>query len=573
MARRWRSLPLVLSVLVGAVLLPAHPLPAQRRAPRAGRGTEPDIILILTDDQRWDSLRAMPNVQSELIAPGIDFTNAFVVNSLCCPSRTSILTGTYSHSTQVYDNSGPYGGFNAFHGDRSTIATWLQGAGYRTGLVGKYLNEYNVSYIPHGWDQWYAFKGYDGSYYNYFLNENGSFVFHGAAETDYSTDVLATDGDAFIRSTPTDQPLFLYFAPHAPHAPAVPAAKYADAFGGLRPARPPNFDEADVSDKPAWVQALPRLTKQDKRGIDHARKDAFRTLLSVDDAVDTIVSALADTGRLSKALIVFASDNGLAYGEHRWDRKRGAYEEQIRVPMVVRDDALIGTPRDDAHLVANIDLAPTFADAAGVDAPGVEGLSMLPLLTSPDAPWRDDFLVEHLQGVVEVDDPIPSFCGVRTDRYLYVTYQTAEEELYDLQADPYQLENLAGQPEWGSTIATLRTRLQTLCQPPPPGFVFPYDALPPSQPTGLTGTAPGPHEVDLSWLPSTDNVAVTGYTVYRGGVLVGTAGGSTLTYVDTTVAANTTYTYTVDAFDGAGNHSTLSAPFTITTPPEPASPP
>jgi hypothetical protein len=235
--------------------------------------------------------------------------------------------------------------------------------------------------------------------------------------------------------------------------------------------------------------------------------------------------------------------------------------------MVVRDDALIATPRDDPHLVANIDLAPTFADAAGVDAPGAEGMSMLPLLTSPDPPWRDDFLVEHLQGVVEIDDPIPSFCGVRTDQYLYVTYQTAEEELYDLQADPYQLENLAGQPGWGSTIATLRTRLQTLCQPPPPGFVFPYDALPPSQPTGLTGSAPGPHEVDLSWLPSTDNVAVTGYTVSRGGVVIGTVGGSTLSYVDTTVASGTTYTYTVDAFDGAGNHSPPSDPFTITTPP------
>src|SRR5205823_5508084 len=126
---------------------------------RAVATTGPNIVLILTDDQRWDSLWAMPNVQSELLAYGIEFTNAMVVNSLCCPSRTTVLTGQYSHSTLVYDDGGAYGGFNSFHGDSSTIATWLHGAGYHTGLIGKYLNQYGGTYIPPGWDRWVAFSG------------------------------------------------------------------------------------------------------------------------------------------------------------------------------------------------------------------------------------------------------------------------------------------------------------------------------------------------------------------------------------------------------------------------------
>jgi arylsulfatase A-like enzyme len=529
--------------------------------------TAPNIVLILTDDQRWDTLQAMPHVKADLIAHGINFTNGFVVNSLCCPSRASILTGQYSHDTQVYDNSGPYGGYRAFHGDSSTIATWLHGAGYRTGLAGKYLNEYDATTTPPGWDQWVAFKGANGAYYNYDLDINGAITHYGSMNADYSTDVLATQADTFIRTTATEQPLVLYFAPFAPHGPAIPASKYRAKFRDLKPLRPPNYNEADVSDKPGWVQALPLLTEQTQIAMDKERRKTYQALLSVDDAVHTIVTALSDTGRLSNTLIVFASDNGLAVGEHRWRAKRGAYEEQIRIPLVLRYDPLIPSARTDTHLVTNIDFAPTFAAAAGVASPGVDGLSMMPLITDPNSPWRHDFLVEHMRNIDFASDLITTFCSIRSEGFLYATYSTAEEELYDLNADPYELSNVASDPAYASTVASLRVRLQTLCDPPPPGFTFPYDVLAPTQPTGLTGTAPSPHEVDLSWVASTDNVGVTGYTVYRDGVVVGTVDGSTLAYDDLTDFPSTTYTYTVDAFDAAGNHSPPSDPAIVTTPP------
>jgi N-acetylglucosamine-6-sulfatase len=550
----------LLSLGIGLALIVTLLFPAPHR--HAAAATGPNIVLILTDDQRWDTLWAMPNVQADLVAHGINFTNGFVVNSLCCPSRTSILTGQYSHTTKVYSNAGLYGGFSSFHGDSSTIATWLHDAGYDTGLIGKYLNEYKVTYVPPGWDKWVAFKGANGSYYNYDLNIDGTVTHYGSHEEEYSTDVLKAQADSFIRSAPTEQPLFLYFAPFAPHAPAIAANAYKKTFKGLRPFRPPSFNEADVSDKPTWVQQLPLFTQPQVRAIDQERRKTYQSLLSVDDAVHTIVTALSDTGRLSDTLIVFASDNGLADGEHRWIRKKGPYEEQIRVPIVVRYDPLITSARTDDHYVTNIDFAPTFAAAAGVASPDVEGLNMMPLISDPSYPWRQDFLIEHL-----ASSDVTMYCALRsTEGYLYVTYSTAEEELYDLNLDPYQLVNVASDPAYASTVASLRIRLQTLCNPPPPGFTFPYDVLPPSQPTSLTGTAPSPVEVDLSWLPSTDNVAVTGYTIYRDGATVATVDGATLSYADTALEPGTTYTYSVDAFDAAGNHSVVSDPFVIATP-------
>jgi N-acetylglucosamine-6-sulfatase len=448
--------------------LPASGAPSSFRAPVAT--TAPNIVFILTDDQRWDTLWAMQNVQSELIAHGINFTNAFVVNSLCCPSRTSILTGTYSHTTDVYDNAGPYGGFASFHGDASTIATWLHGGGYRTSLIGKYLNGYNVEYIPPGWDHWAAFlhAPQGGAYYNYDLDVDGTVVHHAYTPEDYSTDVLAADADAFVRSTPAQQPLFMYLSFKAPHEPTTPAPKYSNAFANLPPLRPPNYNEADVSDKPAWVQALPLLPDAKQKKIDSNRKNQYRTFLSVDDAVNELVTALTDTGRLSNTMIVYASDNGWALGEHRWNNKKVAYEESIRIPLVIRYDPLTSTPRTDDHLVTNIDWAPTFAELAGVSSPGVEGLSMMPIIQSPTASWRTDFLIEHLVGARDV---LPTFCAVRNEGFTYVLYSTREEELYDLALDPYELANVASDPSYATTLVAMRKRMKVLCDPPPPGFV------------------------------------------------------------------------------------------------------
>jgi arylsulfatase A-like enzyme len=439
-------------------------------------GGKPNVVLILTDDQRWDTLWAMPNVQSLLVGHGVTFSNGFVANALCCPSRANILKGAYSHTTRVYQNSGAQGPFSVFD-DSSTVATWMDGAGYRTALVGKYFNGYDqtrATYVPPGWDRWVAFATDDvggGKYFGYGLSVDGSYTTRGSASADYSTDVLAGYADDFIRSTAATSPLFLYFAPYGPHEPADPAPRHASTFGSLAPYRPPNYDEPDVSDKPAYIRALPRFAPVNVSRIDSIRRKQYQSLQAVDDAVGRLVQALTDTGRLSNTMIVFMGDNGFLWGEHRWGRngpenKQVPYEESIRVPFVVRYDPLLSAPRTDPNLVLNIDLAPTFTALAGVAAPGSEGRSLLPLLQAPGAPWRTDFLIEHSLS------NLPSYCAVRSTDALYVRYATGEQELYLLAVDPFQLVNQAANPAYASMVASLRARAQELCSPPPPGYSF-----------------------------------------------------------------------------------------------------
>jgi N-acetylglucosamine-6-sulfatase len=438
----------------------------------------PNIVLILTDDQRFDELSRMPIVQSELVGKGVSFDRGYVVNPLCCPSRTTILTGKYSHGTGIYGNDPPNGGFQTFHDmgeESSTIATWLQDAGYDTGLVGKYLNGYTPSeagYVPPGWDTWDA-QALDGEntdfYYNYSMSLDGQTASYGSDATDYSTDVLAGYADGFIRGAPAEQPLFLYFAPSAPHAPATPPPRYDSACPDVSFAHSASFNEEDVTDKPQYIASRAPLTSRQQQGMDRLYLNQCRALLAADDAVGTILSALSDTGRLSNTLIVFASDNGVLLGEHRWRFKKVPYEEASRIPLVARYDPLTaGVPSVDHKLVANLDFAPTFADAGSVDAPGAEGRSFLPLLSNPKAPWRARFLIEHMD--TDTDAPVPTYCAVHTKRFLYVDYATGEEELYDLSTDPLELANLAGDPTWDATRRKLHRGVVQLCSPPPPGY-------------------------------------------------------------------------------------------------------
>ena len=455
--------------IIGATLAGLQPVPApQARA----QSLPPNIVFIVTDDMRFDQLGAMPAVNAGIAAHGVTFTNAFVPNPWCCPSRASILTGTYSHTNKVYRNAPPYGGFASFAA-ASTLATWLDGAGYRTGLIGKYFNGYRTG-TPAGWDKWAAFSGGEknegGAYYRYDFSEDGVLSHFGADPEDYSTDVLAAKAEAFVRDTPAQQPLFLYFTPFAPHGNQVPADRHATAFSDLRfLPRPPSFNEADVSDKPAYIRSKARLTTTEINAVDTGRRKMLRTLLAVDEAVQRVITALADTGRLGTTLILFSSDNGLLRGEHRWTRKMVPYEEAIRIPLVIRYDPLTVTPSVDHHLVLNVDWAPTVADLAGIAAAGAEGTSMTPLLADTNRPaWRSEFPIEHMQG--GSGDPVPSYCAVRTKRYKYVAYDTQEKELYDLVNDPYETQNLAGSAGTEALEASLRTRARALCKPVPPGF-------------------------------------------------------------------------------------------------------
>jgi len=466
-----RSAAVFLIVMLAGVASAGHP-------GRARAASQPNIVLILTDDQRANTLWAMPNVRRTLLGHGVEFTHAYVVNSLCCPSRTSILTGNYSHTTGVYTNRYPTGGFERFTEqgeDASTIATWLHDAGYETALVGKYLNQYRQwtqgAYIPPGWDRWDALDtDGGGSYYNYAMTLNGRIKDYGHQASDYSTTVLTSYAVHFIEHART--PFFLYFAPSAPHGPAKPPPGDEEKFPRLPPYRPASFNEPDMSDKPAWAAGLPALTDTQIAAIDGFRRRQYQALLGVDRSVARIVGTLWNLHELHDTMIVFMSDNGVQWGEHRLEGKAKPYEESVHVPLVIRYNPFGTSARTEDHLALNIDLAPTFAQLAGVQAPPTEGTSLLPLLENQSASWRSDFLIEHLG-----DGLVPSNCEVHSDRYVLIRYEysdgTKEDEMYDLQTDPLELQNVAGDPAHGSEKAILSSRMHALCNPPPPGTNLP----------------------------------------------------------------------------------------------------
>jgi N-acetylglucosamine-6-sulfatase len=422
----------------------------------------PNIVLIVTDDQRWDTLAYMPTVQSELIAKGATFSNAFVVNPVCCPSRASILTGKWSHSTGVWGIDGDYGGFHVFR-DGSTLPVWLRAAGYHTGLVGKYLNGYlDDAYVPPGWDRWFANTTNPNGYFDWSASDNGTKVAFGHEPSDYSTDVLASQAVEFIRNSGS-QPFFLYFTPKAPHIDTpmhvTPAPRHVGAYADLPAWRPPSLNEADVSDKPRYVRNhYPLPTDQ----LGALREQQLESLLAVDEGVAQILTALQDTDKLTNTLIVFMSDNGYGWGEHRLTHKVVPYEESIRVPLVIRWDALGLAPRTEPRFALNVDLAPTIAAAVGITAPGAEGRNLLPLLTGEQSGWRPSFLIEN---EMSPKWGIPAYCGFRGVRWKYVQYATGEEELYDLGRDPYELHSLHLVER--TRIVRLRARVrESACRPP-----------------------------------------------------------------------------------------------------------
>jgi arylsulfatase A-like enzyme len=410
----------------------------------------------------------MPNVTRRLANRGITFTNAFVSNPLCCPSRVSFLTGQYSHTSGVWNNDAPYGGFEAFTGDASTVATRLADAGYRTALVGKYMNQYwrtNGQYVPPGWSVWESYAT-EVSYYDYTLTFDGTvFESHGSAPEDYATDVLAADAESFIRTTPTQKPLLLWFAPPAPHEPSLPAPRHVGTFASLAPWRPPTFDERDVSDKPPYVTSKPRLGTAGIEAMDQKRQMQLESLLAVDEAVGRLVEALSDTGRLGDTLILFTSDNGFMWGEHRLSAKTVPYEESIRIPLVMRWDRLSNVPRTSDRMVVNVDVAPTITAATGTARLPHDGRSLIPLLEDTATTWRTEFVLEH-QGRA-----VPSYCGIRGTNKVFVHYADGSEEFYRLGADPYQKSNAVSKIRFVDAVARLRERARARCQPRPPEMV------------------------------------------------------------------------------------------------------
>ena len=449
----WLALPLVVMAIMatGSTFTPAR------------SAAPPNILFILTDDQTVEEFNpnTMPYLRSEPGGKWVKFTNAIVNTPLCCPSRATILSGQYAHHHGVVNN---HKGRQLK--DSATVATWLNSAGYRTSLIGKYLNGYpfrNVpaNYIPPGWDEWNAFVKEPG-YYDYTLNENGTLVTYGATSADYSTDVLKRRALQFLGGSA--EPFFLYFAPYAAHDPYTPAPEYASAFSDLQMHRSPSFNEADVSDKPEWIRSRSLLTARKQQNQDRDRRSQYRALLSVDDAIEEFFSALNSRGILDNTVVVFMSDNGHLLGEHRVRTKVSEYEESQAVPLWVRVGSAVA--KVEPSLVSNVDLASTLTELAGV-TPTIpqDGRSLVPLLNGSASGWRYGVLLEWFgETAASKASLAPPYWGVRTRTHKYVELSTGEKELYHLAVDPYELQNVAGDPAYAQIQADLAAELAILKQ-------------------------------------------------------------------------------------------------------------
>jgi N-acetylglucosamine-6-sulfatase len=442
-----------------------------------GAEAQPNILVLMTDDQTLDSMSVMPKTRALIGDRGTTFTRSFANYSLCCPSRSTLYTGQYAHNHGVLSNQLPSGGYTRL--DTSNwLPLWLQAAGYRTMHVGKFLNGYGrdspPTDVPPGFNDWNGTV--DPStyrYYGYTVNENGVLRTYGADGDPafYSTDFFARRANELIAAAaPSPQPFFMSVAFLAPHSgqprdpddlpglasPAV-APRYANAFASVALPTPPSFNESDVSDKPLAIQARPPIGAVLATRIQENYRQRLESLLSVDDAVASIIGALRATGELEDTLILFTSDNGFFHGEHRVPNgKILVYEPSIRLPLLMRGP---GVPRGATapELVTNADLAPTILDAADA-VPGriQDGRSLLELVQHPGVEWGRELLIEG-------GTPLGlTFTALRNYRWKYVEHTTGEAELYDLKRDPDELTSLHAAPALAGLRARLAARLQFL---------------------------------------------------------------------------------------------------------------
>lgn len=455
----------------GAGLALGKPLAASVRAPRA----RPNVVVILTDDQRWDAMGCAghpfvrtPNID-RIAAEGMRFTNAFVTTSLCAPSRASFLTGTYAHTHLVRTNEGM-----EFSADFRHFPAVLRDDGYDTAFIGKWHMRPDPRPRP-GFDYWVSFKG-QGEYVNPQLNENGrDFQAQG-----YMTDLLTEYAVNWLRGRGS-RPFCLYLAHKAVHGPFTPAPRHAGLYRDVEMEKPASFDDT-LADKPKWMRAsMVRgarreewLARQDQpvpdeippgkwNPRDHGRLNYFRTLAAVDESVGRVLEALEQLAALDSTVVVFASDNGYFHGEHRRGDKRLMYEESIRIPLLMRYPPLVAAGGTAEEIILNIDLAPTLLDMAGAAAPQhVQGRSFRPLLAGEPYQARSSFLYEYWRE--EWLPGIPTMVGVRSRRWKYVTYPEIADldELYDLVNDRHEMRNLALDPLHAPQTDVMRRELERL---------------------------------------------------------------------------------------------------------------
>ena len=426
---------------------------------------QPNILLVLTDDldDRASSIAQMGALDSLVTDRGVTLKNAYVTQSLCCPSRVSMLRGQYPHNTGVTSNTpGEYTDFFTSGREASTYATWVQDAGYQTAYFGKYLNGYGTTRIPLGWDRWFAGTARATTQR---FNDQGRSVRYDPSRYHYE-DVLRNKALAWLKNRDSSKPFLAVMATHAPHTPATPAPRHATMFPNSKLPRSPSFNENDVSDKNAWIRNLPPLSRAEIDNMERLHRKRLKVMEGVDEMLKAVLLELKKEGKLSNTYVFFTSDNGFHFGEHRFEQgKQTAYQEDVAVPMIVSGPGVAeGVKRQ--QMVLNQDLGPTFAAIAGVPTPGfVDGRSFLPALGgSPPSSsrWRSAFLINspHTDKTGWIKG-MPSNLAVRTPGYEYIDYNRGKSELYNMARDPYQLRSLMANPPDGK-LTQMRNRLGQL---------------------------------------------------------------------------------------------------------------
>lgn len=384
--------------------------------------TRPNIVVIVTDDQDYDSMPVMRHLLSYPHGSWINFTNAFAADSLCAPSRATMLSGQYPTHNGVTNNK-----LGSRFDAADALPVWLDNAGYRTAIFGKYHLGNSWRNPAPGWDVW------NTKHYPNDIDKHSQ---------------LAVE---FIHANNT--PFFLWLAYMVPHSVANPPERYKNADVYMPPVHP-NVNEADVSDKPSFIRTRPLFAQSTLDKWRNEQRNAQRELLAIDDGVKAIMDELAATGQLNNTLVVFIDDNGIMWGSHRKIGKWCPYEECSRIPLLIRYPGAQGN-RTETRFVSNVDLAATIADYAGV-TPAIpqDGRSLLPLLTNTATNWRNSVLLER-----HVND---DYYGIRVPNWKYIEYRKGFRELYDLTNDPFEMQNVANQPQYAAIQADLAQQLQTI---------------------------------------------------------------------------------------------------------------
>ena len=441
------------------------------------KDTPPNIVFVITDDQRWDQLgyNGHPVLQTphidRIAREGAAFNHFFVCTPLCSPSRASFLTGLYPHKHLVTNNDKL--GLDIISHTLMTFPRQLRENGYETAFVGKWHMGLDDSRRP-GFDSWISFKG-QGIYIDGVVNDNGTRRQLRGNMTDY----LNERAVEFVKQG-HEKPFCLYLAHKAVHGPFLPAKRHEVLYSDYEFEVPPR-DEEDLAGKPVMTRKVTRVNWTELEGVGpepaeprrgrgrdapSVVRDQLRCLASVDEGVGQLFDALESTGQLDNTIFIYTSDNGFLMGEHgRFNDKRLAYEESLRVPFLIRYPDVIqpGNVRDE--LVLSIDVAPTLLELAGVESiVPMQGESFVPLLQNREAPWREAFLAEYFHE--KVAPRIPSWQAVRTEEWKYIHYRDTEDldELYHLAEDPKELKNLIKDSEHQGQLEEMRSRLNELLQ-------------------------------------------------------------------------------------------------------------